>query len=197
MHQNHQRDQDGLLENKRTIINSAKNSFVNHKKNDDMNTTLNSLMAPSLYEVPTDTPLGLDLEKFLITETNFGDISQEETQTKVMKNLISENKTMLSILNKRQQSINAIQNWWKKGNIDSTINMLTSRRDTSLVVDFFNYGFVKSKYNNLQYITMENAAAVLAHLYSLLNSKYESYLIIGIKALKSIFEHVSALISDN
>ena len=46
---------------------------------------------------------------------DFGDISQEETQTKVMKNLISENKTMLSILNKRQQSINAIQNWWKKG----------------------------------------------------------------------------------
>jgi len=108
-----------------------------------MNTTTNSLFAPSLYEVPTDTPLGLDLDKFLMEEWNIEDANEEDGQAKLMQGLMKDNKTMLSILNKRTINIRLLQKWWNKGNIDSTINTLTSRRDTSLVVDFFNYTFVK------------------------------------------------------
>ena len=153
-------------------------------------------MTPSLYEVPTDTPLGLDLEKFLITETNFGDANDQNHQEKVMQSIIKDNKTMLSILNKRTLTVRTLMNWWNKGNIDSTINALTSKRDTSVVMDFFNYAFVKGDHSNFDQITMENAAALLAHLFSLINSKYETYLIVGIKALKVIFEHVSIIISN-
>jgi len=96
---------------------------------------------------------------------------------------MNDNKTMLSIMNKRTNNLQLLIRWWKKGNIDSAINAISSRRDTSLVVDFFNYAFVKEN-KNLEKITMENSAAILAHLYSLLNSKYETYLIVGLKALK-------------
>jgi hypothetical protein len=161
-----------------------------------MNTTLMSIMTPSLYEVPTDTPLGLDLEKFLVTEVNFGDLTEEDNQSKIVQSLIKENKTMLSIMTKRSLNMRSLLNWWNKGNVDSTINTLTSRRDTSLVMDFFNYAFVKGKPTNLNLITMENAAAILAHLCSLINSKYETYLIVGIKALRVIFEHVSVMLSQ-
>ena len=161
-----------------------------------MNQTNTSFMTPSLYEVPTDTPLGLDLEAFLITDTNFGDSDNKDHQEKVMQSIIKDNKTMLSILNKRTLTVQTLMNWWNKGNIDSTINALTSKRDTSVVMDFFNYAFVKGGHANLDQITMENAAAILAHLFSLINSKYETYLIVGIKALKVIFEHVSVLISS-
>jgi len=44
---------------------------------------------------------------------------------------------------------------------------------------------------------MENAAAILAHLYSLINSKYETYIIVGIKALKGIFDQITLLLSEN
>jgi hypothetical protein len=158
---------------------------------------MNSLFAPSLYEVPTDTPLGLDLEKFLIQEVTYSDSWEEDKYERIMQAVIKENKTMLSIMNKRRMSILAIINWWNKGNVDSAINALTSKRDTSLVMDFFNYAFVKEKYRNLGLVTMENAAALLAHLYSLINSKYETYQIVGWKALKVIFDHVSMLLSEN
>ena len=102
-----------------------------------MNTTTNSLFAPSLYEVPTDTPLGLDLEKFLATEWNIEDPSEEDSQAKLMQGIMKDNKTMLSIMNKRTNNLRLLQKWWGKGSMDSTINTLSSRRDTSLVVDFF------------------------------------------------------------
>lgn len=106
-------------------------------REEEMNTTMNSILTPSLYEVPTDTPLGLDLDKFLVTEVNFGDATEEDNQTKLVQSLIKDNKTMLSIMNKRSLNMRTVINWWHKGNIDSVINALTSRRDTSLVIDFF------------------------------------------------------------
>jgi hypothetical protein len=162
-----------------------------------MNTTTNSLFAPSLYEVPTDTPLGLDLEKFLTDDIEIDNPSEEDGQVKIMQNLMKENKTMLSIVHKRNNNLKALLNWWSKGNVDSTINTLTSRRDTSLVMDFFNYTFAKEPLKNLSIISMENAAAILAHLYSLINSKYETYLIVGIKALKHVFDQVTLILSQN
>eukprot|EP00344_Euplotes_crassus_P004340 CAMPEP_0197000850 /NCGR_PEP_ID=MMETSP1380-20130617/5701_1 /TAXON_ID=5936 /ORGANISM="Euplotes crassus, Strain CT5" /LENGTH=158 /DNA_ID=CAMNT_0042418303 /DNA_START=71 /DNA_END=547 /DNA_ORIENTATION=+ len=158
---------------------------------------MNSMFAPSLYEVPTDTPLGLDLEKFLANECNVEDIEEDDSQVKLMKNLMKDNKVMLTIMNKRANNLKIVQRWWNKANLDSTINTLSSRRDTSLVVDFFNYTFVKDPSKHLSKITMENAAALLAHLYSLINSKYESYIIIGLKALKGIFDQVTLLLSEN
>jgi len=158
---------------------------------------MNSFFTPSLYEVPTDTPLGLDLEKFLVTEVNFNGGTEEDNHSKVIQNLMKENKTMLSIMNKRALSMQAVTNWWNKGNIDCAVNMLSSRRDTSLIMDFFNYTFVKGTPTNLNLVSMENAAALMAHLYSLINSKYETYQIVGIKALRKIFEQVSLLLSEN
>lgn len=147
-----------------------------------MNTTFMSNFTPSLYEVPTDTPLGLDLEKFLTSTTDFSNLNSENTHEKIMNGIMKENKIVQNILSKRAINARALVNWWMKGNVDSTINTLTSKRDTSLVMDFFNYAFVKGKPVNLELVTMENAAAILAHLSSLINSKYETYLIVGIKA---------------
>ena len=87
---------------------------------------------------------------------------------------MKDHKTMLSISTKRAQSLRQLLNWWKKGSLDSVINTLTSKRDTSLVMDFYSFAFAKtalekgeeegklgSANGNLELLTLENSAAVL------------------------------------
>jgi hypothetical protein len=67
-------------------------------------------------------------------------------------------------------------------------------------MDFINNTFVEHAdndeclRNNVQSIKIVNCGAMLSHIYTLLNSKYGTYLICGIKALKVIFQKVSEII---
>ena len=72
-----------------------------------------------------------------------------------------------------------------QGNINSTINALSSLKDLSVVNDFMSETFAQNQ--RLELLTYENTPALLAHCFSLINSKYESHSIAGIKAYSSIF----------
>ena len=135
------------------------------------------------------------MEKFLnnigngITTTQtFGTLGQVppvEVQRKVMEDVIKSNKTMLSVLNSRKIHLENVQINWQKGDLSKTLNALVINKDTSAVMDFFNNSFVlrddesnkEFLRKNLTAIKITNCSALLSHIYTLLNSKYESYLI--------------------
>jgi WD40 repeat protein len=180
--------------------------------NDGDLSTIRSEGTASLYEVPIDKPCGLNLEKFLnnvsngITTTQtFGTLGQVppiEVQRKVMEDIIKSNKTMLSVMNSRKIHLDNVKINWESGDLSKTLNALVLNKDTSAVMDFVNNTFVLS-YNgsnhdsirkNVSSIRITNCGSLLSHIYTLLNSKYETYLIWGIKALKVVFQTVSVII---
>jgi WD40 repeat protein len=180
--------------------------------NDNDISTIRSEWTASLYEVPIDKPWGLNLEKFLnnigngITTTQtFGTLGQVppiEVQRKVMEDVIKSNKTMLSVLNSRKIHLENVQMNWELGDLSKTLNALVINKDTSAVMDFFNNTFVLKDNDsnkdllrkNLTSIKITNSSALLSHIYTLLNSKYETYLIWGIKSLHSVFQPISSII---
>lgn len=179
--------------------------------NDDIS-TIRSEWTASLYEVPIDKPWGLNLEKFLnnvshgITTTQtFGTLNQAppiEVQRKIMEDVIKSNKTMLSVMNSRRIHLENVKVNWELGDLSKTLNALVINKDTSAVMDFINNSFVESDdgtnremiRHNIQGIKITNCGALLSHIYTLLNSKYETYLICGIKALKVVFQTISEII---
>ena len=66
-------------------------------------------------------------------------------------------------------------------------------KDMSIVNDFISETY--SKNERLDTITMENCPAILAHCLSLINSKFQSYNINGIKAYNNIFKIFQDVIS--
>ena len=181
-------------------------------QNSHENSTIESEYTASLYEVPIDKPCGLNLEKFL---TNVGDdITTTQTygtigaapsiniQWKIIEEIIKSNKTMLSVMNSRKIHLKNMQTDWNSGDLSKTLNALVINKDSSAVMDFMNNAFViKDKVNsesvrfNVQNTKINNWGALLSHIYTLLNTKYETYLICSIKALTLVFQRVSELIS--
>ena len=177
---------------------------------DDVLSTINSEWTASLYEVPIDKPIGLNLEKFLnnigngITTTQtfgtLGEVPSVEVQRKVMEDIIKSNKTMLSVMNSRKIHLENIKQNWDTGDLAKTLNALVINKDTSAVMDFLNDTFVENDFNkemiksNILRIKITNWGALLSHIYTLLNSKYETYLIWGIRALRVVFQTISEII---
>ena len=176
------------------------------------NSTIKSEYTASLYEVPIDKPCGLNLEKFLknvgngITTTQtygtMGAAPSIEVQRKLMEEIIKSNKTMLSVMNSRKIHLENVQTNWNWGDLSKTLNALVINKDTSAVMDFMNNTFVindeassDSIRSNVQNVKINNWGALLSHIYTLLDSRYETYLICGIKALKLVFQRVSEIIS--
>mmetsp|Transcript_8115 Transcript_8115/g.7695 ORF Transcript_8115/g.7695 Transcript_8115/m.7695 type:complete len:211 (-) Transcript_8115:307-939(-) len=106
----------------------------------------------SLYEVPIDQPVGLNLEKFLNnvskgitssqTFTTIGNVPSIEEQRNIIEDVIKSNKTTLSILSSRKIHLDNIKQNWRLGDLSKTLNSMVINKDTSAVMDFFNNTFV-------------------------------------------------------
>jgi len=95
-----------------------------------------------------------------------------------MEEVIKSNKTMLSVMNSRKIHLQNVQDNWELGDLSKTLNALVINKDTSAVMDFMNNSFVEGKdTKNIEAIRITNSGSLLSHIYTLLNSKYETYLI--------------------
>ncbi|CDW90005.1 katanin p80 wd40-containing subunit b1 [Stylonychia lemnae] len=136
----------------------------------------------SLYEIPIDKPLNLDIGKFLQPT----DVKYNGNDIELIQEAMKQSQVMDRILDKRQKNLKTVLKWWGQGNINSTINCLSQLNDLSVVNDFVADTFaVNSK---LDLLNMENTPAILAHCLRLINSKYESHSNTGIRAYNNIFK---------
>ena len=83
-------------------------------------------------------------------------------------------------------SIKVILNWWNKGNITSAINALNMMNDMSVVMDVLNNTFAENQ--RIDMLNYENIPAIIPHTISLVNSKYDTHILAGLKATLNILK---------
>ena len=75
-------------------------------------------------------------------------------------------------------------NWWNKGNITSAINALQMQGYLSVANDVLNSTFAKNQ--RLDLLNYDNIAAIMPHCISLVNSRYETHILTGLRTTLNI-----------
>jgi len=83
-------------------------------------------------------------------------------------------------------SIKVILNWWNKGNVTSAINALNMMNDMSVVMDVLNNTFAENQ--RIDMLNYDNIAQILPHATGLVNSKYETHILAGLKSTMNILK---------
>jgi hypothetical protein len=177
------------------------NNVINRRNSDNVSFT-HITTNTSFNSINTNEPMNLDLNKFLqvnpdetihhISQTNDLPLIQEiNDQHNVIKNVIA----------KRFNALKMVSKWWSESNISSTLNALHLMKDLSILNDFFNFAFISRDDIYKIPFNLEHAVAILPHIYSLINSKYEAYCVTGCKTglilLKIFSEKISFIKSSN
>lgn len=76
----------------------------------------------SLYEIPIDKPLNIDIGKFLqpaeLPYQNGNDLD-------LIAAALKQGPTLDTIMDRRQKNLRTVLKWWALGNVVSTINCLS------------------------------------------------------------------------
>jgi hypothetical protein len=84
----------------------------------------NTTTFSSLYEIPIDKPLNIDLGKFLQPKEDLQ--YREGNDLEIINEALKQHPIIDSILSRRQRNLKTVLKWWHpSGNISSTINTLT------------------------------------------------------------------------
>lgn len=84
-------------------------------------------------------------------------------------------------------SIRVILNYWKKGDFNSVINSLGMMNDTSVIMDVLNHTFADNQ--KIEMLNFDNVASIMPHCTMLVNSKYETHILAGLKSTANILKH--------
>ena len=77
----------------------------------------------SLYEMPMDRPLNIDLGKFLQPDVSrVGDLKDD---LELINEALKQHAVIDNIMTRRQRNMRTVMKWWLQGNVSSTINTLT------------------------------------------------------------------------
>ena len=132
-----------------------------------------------------NTPVGLDLNSFLVPSENDLDVINE---------IMESHPTIMGVTSRRLSSIKVILNWWTKGNISSAINALSMMQDLSVIMDVINHTFADNQ--KIQCLNYDNISQILPHCSSLINSKYETHITTGLKAVQNILHFYQGQIKE-
>lgn len=150
---------------------------------DKMMRLTNTTNLSSLYEIPIDKPLNIDLGKFLQPKE---DLSYHDgNDLELINEALKQHTLIENILTRRQRNMKAVLKWWHSGNVSSTISALAQVNDLSVLNDFLAESFAANV--KLEVLTVENAPAFLGHSLTLINSKYESHTLTGVKTFGNVF----------
>ena len=79
---------------------------------------------------PKDKPAGLNMEDFVMHDTNALNAQKEdEVDSKRLVEIINEvsqhHTTLIGVISRRADQVKVIINWWNKGDVTSAINALS------------------------------------------------------------------------
>lgn len=106
-----------------------------------------------------------------------------------MNEVMAQHSVMVSVMQRRLDQIKVIMNWWAKGNITSAINALSMQNDLSVAMDVLNATFAKNQ--RIDLLNYDNITAILPHAINLVNSKYETHILCGLRTSYNILKHFS------
>lgn len=133
-------------------------------------------------KAPHDKPIGLELKSF---DMDAG--AGQKRDIEIINEVMEQHNTLVGVVQRRISSIKVIQNWWSKNNIASAINALNMMNDQSIVMDVLNNTFAENQ--KIEALSYDNISQILPHAISLVNSKYETHILAGLKTCLNILKH--------
>jgi len=91
------------------------------------------------------------------------------------------------VLEQRLARIKAVLNYWQTGSVTTAINALNQMDDICLVNDVLNNTFAKNL--RVESLNYENVTSLLPNTMKLVNSKYETHILAGLKSTQNILVH--------
>ena len=107
---------------------------------------------------------------------------------------MEQHNTALGVMNRRMNSIKVILNYWKKGDFNSVINSLGMIKDNSVVMDVLNHTIASD--SRVDMLNYENVGNLLQHCTMLVNNKYETYILTGLRTTKNLLAHFGPQITQ-
>ena len=92
------------------------------QSNDDLMRMTAKTSLSSLYEIPIDRPLNLDIGKFLQPKS---ELQYNGNDIEIIQEAMKNHKIVENIMDRRQKNLKTLQKWWLSGNTNSTINCLS------------------------------------------------------------------------
>lgn len=99
---------------------------------------------------------------------------------------------MMAIANKRIGNVNLILNYWNRGEITTALSAISMINDLSVTMDVFNYTF--SNGFALHLLTLDHATSVLPLALTLVRSKYECHVQVGLRTIDNVHRQFSEAI---
>eukprot|EP00347_Sterkiella_histriomuscorum_P009360 403341515 len=146
-------------------------------------TEMQDLSRATYVKSPYDKPIGIDMNSFDVDKSQ----APQKRDLEIINECMGNHATLVSVMQRRTNQVNIIQNWWTKGNITSAINALNMMNDTSTVMDVVNNTFAENQ--KVDILNYENISTITTHCVTLVNSKYETHILAGLKAILNILKH--------
>ena len=142
-------------------------------------------MGKSYIEAPKGKPANLAIEDFVMQDTNETNDAGRDLQ--IINEISKDHDVLKGVIERRSGSIKAILNYWQNGSVSSAINALNMMNDICVVNDVLNNTFVKNL--RIETLNYENVTQILPHAMQLVNSKYETHILAGLKSTLNILSH--------
>ena len=137
-------------------------------------------------KAPSDKPMGLDLKQFDQSVTPASSTANKQDIV-VINEIMDQHNTIMGVMQRRLQNIKVIQNYINKGSISSALNTISMIKEPSVVMDFLNYTFAENE--KIESLNYDNIAQILPHATNLVNSKYETHILAGLKTSYNIIKY--------
>ena len=113
--------------------------------------------------------------------------ANKKRDLEVINEVMAQHPGMVSILQRRLDQVKVIMHWWNKGSVTSAINALSMQpNDLAVANDVLNATFAKNQ--RLDLLNYDNIAAIVPHATNLVNSKYETHILCGLRTTLNILK---------
>lgn len=112
---------------------------------------------------------------------------QTKRELDVIHEVMEQHQDLLQTIQQRKNSVEIAIKYWKNSNFQSVINTFKMmNKDPSVIMDVINHTFARGL--KMEVLNYENIHEIMPFITSLIASKYESYVLAGLRATKEILQ---------
>ncbi len=152
----------------------------------------------SFISLKSSETMGLDFNQFANNQNNDSNMTihgvSQTNDLAIIQAVNTQHDKLCQTITKRFSSMAQIRKCWSESNINATIQFLKTKRDMSVINDFFTYGLIARDDVTRLPFTLDHSIDLLPYVVSLINGKYDAYKLTGIKTgmifIKMLFEKI-------
>lgn len=115
------------------------------------------------------------------------DNSDAGKDLQTIDDISAQHATLIGVIQRRSSSVKAVLHYWQNGSVTSALNALHMMNDVCVANDVLNSTFVKNL--RIETLNYENITQLLPQTMQLVNSKYETHILSGLRSTLNILNH--------